>query len=112
MTQSGEEKTRTKKQWTDLAVNQATEGLWKEAVTTNKNILSLFPQEPDALNRLGKAHSELGQYAEARQAYSQTLKYSPKNTIAKKNLERLAQLQEEPAHLHTGTERIDPRLFI
>ncbi|MGH2494529.1 MAG: tetratricopeptide repeat protein [Ktedonobacteraceae bacterium] len=111
-TQSAEEKARLKKQWTDLAIQQAQAGQWEDAVATNKNILSLFPSEPDAYNRLGKAHSELGQFAEARQAYSQTLKYNPKNTIAKKNLDRLAQLQEEPAQLHTGTERIDPRLFI
>ena len=111
-TQSAEEKARLKKQWTDLAIQQAQAGQWEDAVATNKNILSLFPFEPDAYNRLGKAHSELGQFAEAREAYSQTLKYSPKNTIAKKNLDRLAQLSEEPVHLHSGTERIDPRLFI
>src|SRR5579864_8418779 len=98
---SAEEKGRLKKQWTDLAVKQAQEGQWEEAAATNKNILSLFPQEPDALNRLGKAYSELGQYAEARDAYSQTLKYSPNNTIAKKNLDRLAQLQEAPVQIHT-----------
>jgi len=111
-TQSAEEKARLKKQWTDLAIQQAQTGQWEEAVHTNKNILNLFPFEPDAYNRLGKAYSELGQFVEARQAYAQTLKYSPKNTIAKKNLDRLAQLQEEPVQLHAGTERIDPRLFI
>ncbi|GAC1356671.1 MAG: hypothetical protein NVS4B11_29330 [Ktedonobacteraceae bacterium] len=112
MTQSAEEKTRTKKQWTDLAVKQAQEGLWEEALITNKNILSLFPQEPDALNRLGKAYSELGQYAEARQAYSLSLKYNPKNIIAKKNLDRLSLIQEVPTPAHVVAERIDPRLFI
>ena len=112
MTQSAEEKTRTKKQWTDLAVKQAQEGLWEEAVTTNKNILSLFPQEQEAWNRLGKAHSELGQYSEARQAYSQTLKSNPKNVIAKKNLDRLSLIQEAPTPTHVVAERIDPRLFI
>ena len=111
-TQSAEEKARLKKQWTDLAIQQALASQWEEAVITNKNILNLFPSEPDAYNRLGKAYSELGQYAEARQAYSQTLKYSPNNTIAKKNLERLSLLQEEPVQIHTGAERIDPRLFI
>ncbi len=111
-TQSAEERARLKKQWTDLAIQQALASQWEEAVITNKNILNLFPNEPDAYNRLGKAYSELGQYAEARQAYSQTLKYSPNNTIAKKNLERLLQLQEEPAQVLLGAERIDPRLFI
>jgi tetratricopeptide (TPR) repeat protein len=111
-TQSAEEKARLKKQWTDLAIQQALASQWEEAVITNRNILNLFPSEPDAYNRLGKAYSELGQYAEARQAYTQTLKYSPDNTIARKNLERLAQLQEQPVQIHTGAERIDPRLFI
>ncbi len=110
--QSTEEKARQKKQWTDLAIQQALANQWEDAVITNKNILSLFPNEPEAYNRLGKAHSELGQYTEARQAYSQTLKYSPNNTIAKKNLERLSLLQEEPVQVHAGVDRIDPRLFI
>ncbi|MBV9690297.1 MAG: tetratricopeptide repeat protein [Ktedonobacteraceae bacterium] len=110
--QSTEEKARSKKQWTDLAVKQAQEGLWQEAVVTNRSILNIFPQEPDAYNRLGKAYSELGQYTEARQAYSQTLKYDPKNTIAKKNLERLAPLQDTAVQTHNSVERIDPRRFI
>lgn len=110
--QSAEEKARLKKQWTDLAIQQALASQWDEAVTTNKNILNIFPHEPEAYNRLGKAYSELGQYTEARDAYSQTLKYSPNNTIAKKNLDRLSLLQEEPILTHTGIDRIDPRLFI
>lgn len=110
--QSAEEKARLKKQWTDLAIQQALSSQWEEAVSTNRNILNLFPAEPDAFNRLGKAYSELGQYTEARQAYAQTLKYSPQNTIAKKNLDRLALLQETPVQTHAGSERIDPRLFI
>lgn len=109
---SGEEKARLKKQWTDLAVKQAQDGQWEEAVTTNKNILNIFPTEPDALNRLGKAYSELGMYAEAREAYSQTLKYNPKNTIAKKNLDRLALIEENPRPASIGLDRIDPKLFI
>ena len=100
--QSAEEKAQLKKQWTDLAIQQALSSQWEEAVTTNKGILHIYPNEAEAYNRLGKAYSELGQYAEARQAYSQTLKYSPNNTIARKNLERLSLLQEEPSQVHSG----------
>jgi hypothetical protein len=112
-----EEKIRLKKLWTEQAIKQAQEGQWEEAVITNKNILQLFPNEPEAFNRLGKAYSELGQYTEARNAYEQTLKYSPNNTIAKKNIERLALLQDTVApvpavHSSNGFERIDPRRFI
>src|SRR5581483_3417206 len=110
--QSSEEKARLKKQWTDLAIQQALSSQWENAVVTNRNILNIFPTDHEALNRLGKAYSELGQYTEARQAYTQTLKYRPDNSIAKKNLDRLALLQEESAKLHIGSERIDPRLFI
>jgi len=111
-TQSTEEKARLKKQWTDLAIKQAGSSQWEEAVVTNKNILQLFPTEPEAYNRLGKACSELGQYTEARDAYSQTLKYSPKNTIARKNLARLEQLQDSTDEIHLGSGHIDPQLFI
>jgi hypothetical protein len=114
-TLSTEEKARFKKQWTDLAIKQAQEGQWEEAVNTNKNILNLFPTEPDALNRLGKAYSELGMYTEAREAYSQTLKISPNNTIAKKNLDRLALILESTANapaVRVLGERLDTNLYI
>ena len=111
--QSAEEKARLKRQWTELAIKQAQTSQWEEAVLTNKNILQLFPGEAEAYNRLGKAYSELGQYGEARDAYAQTLIYSPQNTIARKNLERLALLQEESAaQARLGSGRIDPQLFI
>ncbi len=109
---SAEERARMRKQWTDLAVKQAQEGQWEEAVTTNRNVISLFPQEPEAYNRLGKAYSELGQYAEAHQAYAQSLKINPGNTIAKKNLDRLESLKDSSTPVHVGADRIDPRLFI
>lgn len=112
-----EEKARLKKLWSEQAVKLAQEGQWEEAILTNKNILSLFPYEPGAFNRLGKAFSELGQYMEARSSYEQSLKYSPGNSIAKKNLERLSLLQDAPIsvamnHGVNGFERIDPRRFI
>jgi hypothetical protein len=112
--QSSEEKARLKKQWTDQAIQQALKSQWDEAAATNKNILNIFPTEPDAFNRLGKALSELGQYSEARQAYSQTLKYSPGNVIAQKNLDRLASLEEGSDGRTQGGkfEGIDPVLFI
>src|SRR5256884_2040847 len=111
-TQSAEEKARLKKQWTELAIQQALASQWEEAVTTNRNILNLFPNEAEAYNRLGKAYSELGQYTQARQAYPQTLKYSPHNTISRKNLDRRSLLRVAPALTLGGSERIDPRVLI
>jgi tetratricopeptide (TPR) repeat protein len=111
-TLSAEERARMRKQWTDLAIRQAQEGLWEDAVVTNRNLISIFPQEPEAYNRLGKAYSELGRYAEAHQAYTQTLKINPNNTIAKKNLERLDALKDSATPVPLGKDRIDPRIFI
>ncbi|WP_052889880.1 tetratricopeptide repeat protein [Thermogemmatispora carboxidivorans] len=108
---SAEEKARLKKQWTELAIQQALASQWQEAVVTNKNILNLFPNEAEAYNRLGKAYRELGMYAEAREAYSQTLKLNPNNTIARKNLEQLALIQEDQARVNAATVAIDPVIF-
>src|SRR2546423_8365737 len=107
-TQSAEEKARLKKQWTELAIQQALASQWEEAVTTNRNILNIFPNHAEAYNGLGNALSELGRYSEAREAYNQTLKYSPNNTIAKKNLDRLSFLQEEPGTTPAGLDGAVP----
>jgi hypothetical protein len=111
-TLSAEERARMRKQWTDLAVKQAQEGQWEEAVTTNRNLIGLLPQEPEAYNRLGKAYSELGRYAEAHQAYTKTLKISPSNIIAKKNLERLEALKDLSAPVPVGADVLSPLDFI
>jgi len=107
-----EERARLRKQWVDQAIAQALASQWEEAIATNRQILSLFPNDVEAYNRLGKAYSEIGQYAEAKWAYSQALKFDPHNTIAQRNLERLSRLSDEQAASGPGLERIDPRLFI
>jgi tetratricopeptide (TPR) repeat protein len=109
-----EEKIRLRRQLVDQAIKLALQSQWEEAVATNRTLLSQFPHDPEALNRLGKALSELGQYAEAKKAYAEALEINPANTIARKNLERLSHLGNE-ADNHAppaAAERIDPRLFI
>lgn len=109
-----EEKIRLRKQLVEQAIKLALQSQWEEAVATNRTLLSQFPRDPEALNRLGKALSELGQYAEAKRAYAEALEINPSNAIARKNLERLSHLGNEAAnHAPPATaERIDPRLFI
>ncbi len=82
-------------------------------------MLALYPRRCERLNRLGKALSELGRYAEAREAYTSALEIDPSNNIARKNIERLEQAQDSGearggAHANNAraTDRIDPRLFI
>ncbi|HEX6816809.1 MAG TPA: tetratricopeptide repeat protein [Ktedonobacterales bacterium] len=106
-----EERARSKKKLEDEAVLLARESRWEEAAAKNRELLSFFTRDVSALNRLGKALSELGQYGEAKKAYTEALELDPDNGIARKNLDRLAQLREETTGART-VERADPRLFI
>jgi hypothetical protein len=78
------------------AVQLANESRWEEAVEANRNLIETVPASPDAYNRLGRALMELGRFEEAREAYAKALEVAPSNTIARKNLERLAILIAPP----------------
>lgn len=106
-----EERQRSRKRLTDQAIRLALETRWEEAVATNRQLLEIDPSSVEALNRLGKAYSELGHYAEARSAYARTLEIDRTNTIAQKNLSRLEKVMEDVAPPESR-EQIDPRLFI
>src|SRR5215813_127117 len=107
-----EERARLRRELNERAVRLALESNWDEAVEVNQKLLTLTPRDLSTLNRLGKALSELGRYTEAKKAYSEALEIDPTNNIARKNLDRLAQLSDEEAPARPGHERIDPRLFI
>ncbi|MBI2935345.1 MAG: tetratricopeptide repeat protein [Chloroflexi bacterium] len=92
------------------AISLATQGRWEEAVAVNRAILSMFPQDIEALNRLGKALSELGRYPESKRVFTQVLKLAPNNAIARKNLERLARLKQSPPAKPVGG--LQSRLFV
>lgn len=93
------------------AIGLALEGDWKQAVEVNREVLRLFPDDVEALNRLGKAFMELGRYSGARSAFESAARISPYNAIAKKNLERLLHL-EETARPPTQGKVVSPYLFI
>jgi tetratricopeptide (TPR) repeat protein len=69
-----------------LAVFQALSGNWKEAVNTNKKILKIHPDDIEALNRLARAHAELGNLIMAKTCAQKVLKFDPFNSIASKSL--------------------------
>jgi len=106
-----EDRSKVKKQQTDLAIQLALRGRWEEAARLNRAIIDIFPTDVDAFNRLGKALTELGRYAEARDAYSKALEIDPLNSIARKNLSRLATLGEEAAP-RQATQKLSPDMFI
>ncbi len=94
MAQDGDGKSKKKRDKAKEAISLALASRWQEAETLNREIIDEFPRDVEAHNRLGKALSELGQYREAKAAFSQTLEISPANSIARKNLRRLDQLSE------------------
>jgi tetratricopeptide (TPR) repeat protein len=114
-----DEKNRIKRQKSDLSVRLAKEGRWDEAVQVNRDLLAIFPDDTETLNRLGKALMELKRYAEAKEAYEHSVKQDPTNTIAQKNLKNLQQLVQvaasKPAAAtppNPSRTRVAPSLFI
>ncbi len=108
---SAEERARARKQLGDQAVKLAINSKWDEAAAANREFIRLFGDEPDALNRLGKALTELGQVTEARKSYGRTLELEPNNTIARRNLDKLATMEDAMAASQHASQ-LDTRLFI
>lgn len=105
-----EDKARIKRVRTEQAIQFAMQSRWDDAITANRAIIAVFPTEPEAYNRLGKALSETGKIKEAREAYHRALELEPTNSIARKNLERLAtaRAKAEPDR----AQQVDTSLFI
>jgi hypothetical protein len=110
MTNQTQDKNRLKRQRAEKAVQYAMQSRWDDAIATNKAIIADFPDEPEAYNRLGKALTETGKIKEAREAYQRALEIEPSNGIARKNLDRLAQMKgkTEPDR----AQQVDTSLFI
>lgn len=106
-----EERVKLKRQKVEQAISLAMQNRWQDAVDVNRAILEISPDDVDAHNRLGRALTELSQYAAAKAAYARALELDPTNIIAMKNLTRLSTIAavEAPAKAH---QKVDPRLFI
>ena len=101
----------TRRRQIDSAIQLAMGNRWEEAVQVNRSILTVFPNDTDSYNRLGKALMELGRYNEAKKAYRKALEIDSTNQIAKKNLERLGILAKSGTP-QAETTQVDPTLFI
>lgn len=106
-----EERARLRKQMSDQAVRLAVSSRWEEAAQLNREHIRMFGEDSEALNRLGKALTELGQITEARKYYSRSLELDPTNTIARKNLDKLAGMKDVHAAAQPPSQ-LDTRLFI
>ena len=117
-----EEKARLRYQRSKEAVNLALRGDWEEAVAVNRDMIARFPSDVESYNRLGKALTELGDIAGAKEAYLSTLEIDPGNSIAKKNLSRLDNLAEpvvtsdeeerrQSLSSRAQARKVDPEIF-
>jgi hypothetical protein len=105
------ERIKPRAQYVDEAIELALATRWPEAVQLNRSIMDRFGADEDTLNRLGKAHTELGQMDEAIEAYQGTLKINPVNPIAHKNLAKLQALRGGQP-VPTSKAKVDVDAFI
>src|SRR5687768_515371 len=101
-----EEAARIKRQGTDQAIQLALESKWEEAVALNRSILTVHANDVETWNRLGKSLLELGRYGEALEAYTKSVELDPINTIARRNVDRLAALQDVEPRRAEGVVKV------
>ena len=107
------DKTRLRRDWSKEAIDLALKGEWQRATEVNQAILALYPDDAEAMNRLGKAFMELCEYDKARKVLADVVEKAPYNAIAKKNLARLEQLENAPSGgRQSNKQGSAPRLFI
>lgn len=98
------------------AVELAMQSRWEEAADKNNAIIAAFPADVDSYNRLGRALVEMGSYAEARKAYNKALELDPHNSIARKNLTRMAALSDNGAAARPASKgaarKVSPQMFV
>jgi hypothetical protein len=107
-----EDKARLRRKASQEAIALAMQSRWQEAVTANQNIIEIFPTDIDAYNRLGRAFMELGEFARAKEAYNRALELDPNNSIAVRNLQRLALLPDSKMPVKEEHREVAPDIFI
>jgi len=105
-----EDQDQVRRRQAEHAIQLAMANRWEDAVTANRSIIKLFPNDADSHNRLGKALMELNRFSAAKKAYKRALELDGGNQIAKKNLERM-NLKAKVGGPAEAT-KVDPSLFI
>ena len=88
------------------AIEEALKGNYKKAIELNKAILKENPNNIEALNRLAFALAESGLIRQAKQVYNKVLAINRFNSIALKNIKRLALLKSGKARTPTSNGSI------
>lgn len=110
-----EERRLSRRQLAQQAIALAVQSRWQEAAEVNRQIVDMVPDDAEAHNRLGKAYTELGRIADARQSYQSALVADPANLIAQRNLDRLSRINESDVANQIAKKpghKLDPHFFI
>ncbi len=97
--------------YVEEAIAAALESRWADAVAINEALIERHGADEETYNRLGKAKSELGDLAEALQAYQSSLELNALNLIAQKQVRRIGALVEARARPAAPSGAIDVDLF-
>ncbi len=107
-----EQKRIRRRSLAQAAISLATQGRWDESLTVNQEILEMFPDDPEAYNRLGNAYSQLNRIDDSIQAYERALQSQPTNVIAQRNLTRLRRIAEAGEVAAKPSQKLQSSFFI
>lgn len=94
------------------AIDAAISCNWQNAIALNEQILTSEPDNTEVLNRLAKAQFETGNYSEAKKIYNRVLEIDPYNTIAQKNLKKVASLKKDGVNAASQSMTLSPSMFL
>lgn len=96
------------------AVDLALKGEWERAAQVNRDILELFSDDVEVMNRLAKALIESGAYEEASGVLDRLSEVAPHNNIARKNRSRLEHMRTSSVAAARQVRKVAgaPQLFI
>jgi tetratricopeptide (TPR) repeat protein len=106
-----EERVKPRGLFVEEAIQFALESRWADALAVNQALIERHGEDEEALNRVGKALTELGQREEALAAYSGSLRINPLNLIAQKNVRKLTSMLENKNMVAGSAAPFDVDLF-
>lgn len=93
------------------AIQAALSQNWPSAISANTSILKEDKHNIDALNRLGFAHLQSGQFTAARETFEKVIKLDRYNQIASRNLKKLTTIKRKDLDRSAG-HSISPLMFL
>lgn len=113
---SEEQKKAKRRGLAPAAIMLAGQGRWEDALSVNGEILEMFPDDPEASNRVANAYIQLNQIEQALAAYERTVVSQPTNVIAQRNIgklrDRLARIAEAGETAVAASQKLSPAFFV